>query len=144
MPRTFRVVVDGDVVTARAGLFYEHAGVEVLVDFGAHRTGLDLADLGPPPGGAAGHAPGGGGYARVGSLIVKPSAVESALRLRSRTSVRAHSLVTYRLCLEACFDDDAQARAYLERNTLVEHAAAPPPPPTTPTAPRDDGRSAVN
>ena len=133
------------VVTARAGLFYEHAGVEVLVDFGAHRTGLDLADLGPPPGGAAGHAPGGGGgYARVGSLIVKPSAVESALRLRSRTSVRAHSLVTYRLCLEACFDDDAQARAYLERNTLVEHAAAPPPPPTTPTAPRDDGRSAVN
>mgnify|MGYP001406804756 CR=1 FL=1 len=50
VPNTYRIMVDGDVVTARAGLFYEHAGVEVLVDFGAHRTGLDLTSGGGSPG----------------------------------------------------------------------------------------------
>ena len=41
---------------------------------------------------------------------MKPRARALSLRLRSA------------LPRKACFDDDAQARAYLERNTLVEHA----------------------
>ena len=32
VPKVFRVVVDGDVITAGGGLFFEHAGVEVLVE----------------------------------------------------------------------------------------------------------------
>lgn len=78
VPATFRVVVDGDIISAWPKLFgvYKHAGVEVLVD----------ADSG-------------------GNLIVNPSVVESALRMRNRTSATNHSLAVYRECMEACFSN---------------------------------------
>ena len=79
VPATFRVVVDGDLVPGMPKMFgwYEHAGVEVLVD----------ADNG-------------------GNLIVAPSAVEKWLRLRNKNSVTNHSLTAYRDCMEACFSPE--------------------------------------
>jgi hypothetical protein len=41
-----------------------------------------------------------------GNLIVAPSAVEEALRIRNRTSTGNHSLTAYRDCMEACFHPD--------------------------------------
>jgi hypothetical protein len=79
VPSTFRVVVDGDMVPGWPKMFgiYRHGGIEVLID----------AECG-------------------GNLIVNPTVVEKALRLRNRTSTTNHSLTTYRECLEACFSSN--------------------------------------
>lgn len=79
VPGTFRVVVDGDVISGMPKFFgiYKHVGIHVLVD---ENNG--------------------------GNLIVKPSAVETSLRLRKRTSATNHSLTVYSDCLEACFSPD--------------------------------------
>ena len=69
MPATFRVVIDGDIVSAvpPPGMGYKHAGTEVLIDaIGA------------------------------GSIIVDPSFVERRLRTQYKSSVRVHSLLVYR------------------------------------------------
>lgn len=64
---SFRVVVDGDLVTGLPPAGYKHIRTSVLID--------------------------GGGS---GSIILDPSLVEKRLRAHSRASVAAHSLIVYK------------------------------------------------
>ncbi len=67
VPMSYRVVVDGDVVTALPPSGYQHIGTEILID----ATGS-------------------------GSIIIDPSFVERWLRTHTKSSVAAHSLLVYR------------------------------------------------
>ena len=68
VPNSFRVVVDGDLVTGLPPTRgYRHVGTSVVVD-----------------------------SAGAGSIIIDPSFVESWLRIQSKSSVANHSLVMYR------------------------------------------------
>jgi hypothetical protein len=58
VPDSFRVVVDGDIVTGIPGYGYDHIGTEVLID-----------DVG------------------AGSIIIDPSFVERRLRMHNKSSV---------------------------------------------------------
>ena len=67
IPDSFRVVIDGDIVTAVPPAGYRHIGTEALID-----------NLG------------------AGSIIIDPSFVERRLRTHTKTSVSVHSLLVYR------------------------------------------------
>eukprot|EP01034_Spumella_vulgaris_P028050 gene28050-34847_t len=67
VPKSYRVVVDGDVVTGLPPSGYQHIGTEILID----STGS-------------------------GSIIIDPSFVERWLRTHTKSSVAAHSLLVYR------------------------------------------------
>jgi hypothetical protein len=67
VPKSYRVVVDGDVVTGLPPSGYRHVGTEILID----STGS-------------------------GSIIIDPSFVERWLRTHTKSSVAAHSLLVYR------------------------------------------------
>ena len=96
---SFRVQVDGDLVTGTpfsdAINKYEHHGSEVLID------GLDAS----------------------GSIIINPTSIELRLRARPKTSVTAHSTVTYLQGLAAVLDS---VRQFSEEES-----------------PRDDGEDAM-
>jgi hypothetical protein len=67
IPDSFRVVVDGDIVTGVPPAGYRHIGTQALID-----------NLGS------------------GSIIMDPSFVERRLRTHTKTSVSVHSLLVYR------------------------------------------------
>lgn len=67
VPRSYRVVVDGDLVAGLPPSGYKHIGTEVLID-----------SLG------------------VGTIIIDPSFVERWLRTTMKSSVSVHSLLVYR------------------------------------------------
>lgn len=72
VPHSFRVVFDGDLVTAvpKFVRLYKHVGYEVEID-------------------------------RLGNVIVDPSALEKHFRTPAKTSVSAHSMYAYRDGLRA-------------------------------------------
>ena len=88
VPTVYRVELEGDSVTMMPPNylgFYRHCGRRVVVD----------------PHGS-------------GSLIVKPTIVETVLLGKSSYSVLNHSLDSYRVALEACFSPDELA-VYLSK-----------------------------
>ena len=89
----YRVEVDGDFIvnTPPAGYYY-HGGTQVLVD-------------------AEG----------AGSIVVKPTIVESHLLGTSGSTLVNHGMTVYRKSLEACFED-SELREYLEKNHFYNDA----------------------
>ena len=67
VPNSFRVAVDGDIITGIPKGNYKHVGTNILVD------GLG-----------------------VGSIIIDPSYIERRLRSRTKAHVSVHSLIIYR------------------------------------------------
>mmetsp|Transcript_16006 Transcript_16006/g.24135 ORF Transcript_16006/g.24135 Transcript_16006/m.24135 type:complete len:1161 (-) Transcript_16006:137-3619(-) len=86
VPNSFRVVVDGDIVSGVPRTGYKHAGTEIVVDaIGA------------------------------GSIIVDPSFVEKRLRTSNKTSVSSHSLFVYRRGLQGVKAATEYTRSHMSK-----------------------------
>lgn len=92
IPDSFRVAVDGDLVTGiPSGWGYKHVGTEILVD-----------SIGS------------------GSIIIDPSAVERRLRNSSKTSVSVHSLLVYRKAL-LCIKEASNSMKTVVGDDILSH-----------------------
>lgn len=93
VPHTFRVVNEGDAVTAIpnylcCGGVYKHAGLEVILDQGM-----------------------------TGNILVGPTVVETLFRFHKvRTNIAAHQMARYRDCLECAFDSSQLTEYYKGHN----------------------------
>ncbi|CAE7446613.1 unnamed protein product, partial [Symbiodinium microadriaticum] len=91
VPNSFRIVVDGDIVSGVPKGNYKHIGTEIIVD----------------PLGA-------------GSIIIDPSFVEKFLRTHNKTSMSVHSLVFYRRGLQGVKAATEYTRAHAKQS-LAKH-----------------------
>ena len=89
----YRVELDGDIVSIIPPYFsiigfYEHAGIQVVVDSDG-----------------------------AGNIIVKPTVIENHLLARNSASIGNHDLNLYRSCLEQCFDK-GELKEYLDKENI--------------------------
>jgi hypothetical protein len=91
IPRSYRVVVDGDLVPGLPPSGYRHVGTEILID-----------SLG------------------VGTIIIDPSFVERWLRTHLKSSISVHSLLVYRKGLLGVKLSAEQMRAYASEKQIED------------------------